>query len=208
MISGFQKNIDIHKMTAAEVNNVALKDVTPEMRYKAKALNFGMLYGMGARAFAESARISRDEAQLFMEEYFRNFRGIAAFIEEQKEFARTHGYTKTAFGRKRFFPDINNSNFRIQREAERMAVNHPIQGTEADINKKAMIAIDEFIREKKLQEVVHPLLQIHDELLFEIREDSIPSVKPKIQKLMENVWRGKVTMKVETKQGTDWGALE
>ena len=149
-----------------------------------------------------------DEAELFIERYFRNFRGITQFIEETKEFARTHGYTKTAFGRKRFFPDINNSDFRIQREAERMAVNHPIQGTEADINKKAMIAIDAFIKEKKFEDAVRPLLQIHDELLFEIRTDVIPKVKLKIQKMMEGVWSGKVNMNVETKQGENWGALE
>ncbi len=208
MIDAFRKGIDIHRLTAAEVNNVSIDAVTPELRQKAKALNFGVLYGMGTRAFAESAGVSRDEAELFIEEYFRNFRGIARFIETTKEFARANGYTKTAFGRKRFFPDILATNFRMQREAERMAVNHPIQGTEADIMKKAMIEIDHSLVKGKQEGDVRLLLQIHDELFFEIKTTVLKRAEASIKKIMENVWQGKVPMKVEIKQGPTWGALE
>ena len=208
MIDAFRRGIDIHRLTASEVNNVPIDAVTPELRQKAKALNFGVLYGMGTRAFAESSGITRDEAELFIEEYFRDFRGIARFIEATKEFARANGYTKTAFGRKRYFPDILATNFRIQREAERMAVNHPIQGTEADIMKKAMIEIDRSVLKGERGGEVRLLLQIHDELFFEIKTTALRRAGEAIKKIMENVWKGKVPMKVEMKKGATWGALE
>lgn len=208
MIDAFRRGLDIHRLTAAEVNNLALEDVTPELRRKAKALNFGVLYGMGARAFAESAGVSRDEAEHFIEEYFHDFQGIARFITETKEQARTHGFTKTAFGRKRFFPNMEATNFRLQREAERMAVNHPIQGTAADIVKRAMIAAGHYLERERLGDAARMLLQVHDELVFEIREESAGKVIPAMRGIMENAWQGRVTMKVETKQGPHWGALE
>lgn len=208
MIDAFRRGLDIHRLTAAEVNNLTLADVTPELRRKAKALNFGILYGMGSRAFAESAGISRDEAEHFIEEYFHDFQGIARFITETKEQARTHRFTKTAFGRKRFFPNMEATNFRLQREAERMAVNHPIQGSAADIVKKAMIAADAHIARERLGNAVRMLLQVHDELVFEIRKESAGKIIPAIRGIMEGAWQGKVTMKVETKQGPHWGALE
>ena len=208
MIDAFVRGLDIHRLTAAEVNNLSLEDVTPELRRKAKALNFGVLYGMGARAFAESAGVSRDEAEHFIEEYFHDFQGIARFITETKEQARTHGFTKTAFGRKRFFPNMEATNFRLQREAERMAVNHPIQGSAADIMKRAMLAADSYLMRERLGDAVRMLLQVHDELVFEIREGEAGKVIPAIRGIMEGAWEGKVTMKVETKKGPHWGALE
>lgn len=208
MIEAFRRGVDIHRLTASEVNNIPLDRVTPELRYRAKALNFGILYGMGARAFSESAGISRDEAELFMEEYFHDFAGIARFIEETKTLARAYGFTKTAFGRKRYFPEFGQTSFRLQREAERMAVNHPVQGTEADIMKKAMIEIDRFTRDQRWGGDIRLLLQIHDELVFEVRQRGVASAAPEIQKIMEGVWKGSVPMKVETKQGRNWGVLE
>lgn len=208
MIAAFRRGIDIHRLTASEVNNVPIDAVTPELRFKAKALNFGVLYGMGARAFAESAGVTRDEAELFIEEYFRDFRGIARYIEATKEFARANGYTKTVFGRKRFFPDILATNFRMQREAERMAVNHPIQGTEADIMKKAMIEIDRAVTVGGNDGDVRLLLQIHDELFFEIKKTALKRAEAVIKNIMESVWKGKVPMRVEIKKGATWGALE
>ncbi len=207
MIEAFSRGLDIHRLTAAEVNNIPFDRVTPELRYRAKALNFGILYGMGARAFAESAGVPRAEAELFIEEYFRDFRGIARFIEETKTFGRAHGFTKTAFGRKRYFPEFAGTGFRLQREAERMAVNHPIQGTEADIMRKAMIDIDRFLRDRGWRDDVRLLLQIHDELMFEIKTGRIASVVSEIRRLMEGAWEGKVPMKVEVKRGRNWGEL-
>lgn len=208
MIGAFRQGRDIHRLTAAEVNNIPLDAVTPELRSKAKALNFGVLYGMGSRAFAESAGISRDEANVFIEEYFRRFQGVSRFIEETKEFARTHGYTRTAFGRKRFFPDIAATNFRLQRDAERQAVNHPVQGTAADIMRRAMIAADRFIRERGLGEDVQLILQIHDELVFEMNKKIASRIIPEISAIMAGVWTGEAPMAVTIKRGKNLGELE
>ncbi|RJQ37225.1 DNA polymerase I [Candidatus Parcubacteria bacterium] len=208
MIEAFRKGTDIHALTAATVNAIPLDQVTPELRRKAKALNFGVLYGMGTRSFAESAGIPREEAEHFIEEYFRNFRGIAAFVEAMKEQARTHGFTKTAFGRKRYFPNLEATNFRLQREAERMAVNHPIQGTEADIMKRAMIAVDQYLAGGRRQHDAAILLQIHDELMLEVREDHVPAVSKEVRAIIEGAWQGAVPMEVRVKQGKHWGVLE
>ncbi len=209
MIDAFRRGLDIHRLTAAEVSNIPYDRVSPELRYQAKALNFGILYGMGPRAFAESAGISREEAERFMEEYFQDFQGVQRFIEATKEFARAHGFTKTAFGRKRYFPEILSTNFRRQREAERMAVNHPIQGTAADIAKKATIEAERLIAERGWGNDLRLLLQIHDELLFEINGGMIEAVAPEIQKTMERVWAGAlVPMPVEVKRGSNWGELK
>lgn len=208
MMNAFSRGLDIHRLTAAEVNNVPLEKVTPDLRQKAKTLNFGILYGMGARSFAESAGISRDEAEHFIEEYFRDFAGIARYIEATKTQARELGFTTTVFGRKRFFPDLAASNFRLQRDAERMAVNHPIQGSEADIMKKAMIEVDRYLGAGNMRDEVRLLLQIHDELVFEIKKERVGQVVPEIRRIMESVWTGKVVMKVEVKKGANWGTLE
>ena len=208
MTDAFRRGLDIHRLTAAEVNNVPLEKVTPELRQKAKTLNFGVLYGMGTRAFAESAGVTRDEARHFIEEYFRDFAGIARFIDRTKAEAHEVGFTKTAFGRKRFFPDLAMTNFRLQRDAERMAVNHPIQGTGADIMKKAMIGVAAFIQQAGLSSDVWMLLQIHDELMFEIKKERIEQVVPEIRRILESIWTGKVPMKVEVKKGTNWGTLK
>ena len=208
MIDAFRRGLDIHRLTAAEVNDLPIEEVTPELRYRAKALNFGVLYGMGARSFAESAGISRDEAQHFIEEYFRDFQGIARFVTETKAMAHERGFTKTAFGRKRFFPDLAATNFRLAREAERMAVNHPIQGTAADIMKRAMIDIDRSIVERGRGEDARLLLQIHDELVFEVRKTEVKTLVPEIQRLMESVWKGAVLMRAEVKRGANWGIIE
>ncbi|MBI2055476.1 MAG: DNA polymerase I [Candidatus Sungbacteria bacterium] len=207
MIEAFRRGLDIHTLTAAEVNNLAMDKVTPELRRRAKTLNFGILYGMGTRALAEAADISRDEAEVFIERYFEDFTGITRFINDTKKFAHDHGYTKTAFGRKRFFPEISSSNFRLQRENERQAVNHTTQGTAADIMKKAMIGIDRSLEEKKLRDLARLLLQIHDELVFEIRESIAENLIPEIRTIMERVWQGKVSMAVEVSTGKTWAEL-
>ncbi len=208
MIKAFKEGRDIHALTATEVNRVDIKDVTPDMRRKAKTLNFGILYGMGAGALAEATGISRSEAELFIEEYFDKFRGIARFIQETKNFAHAHGFTKTAFGRKRYFPNISSTNFRMQREVERQALNHPIQGTGGDIMKKAMIDIREYLASEKVEGDVKMLLQIHDELVFEVKLGGDETVLAKIKNIMSEVWKGKVRMEVAVKAGASLGDLE
>lgn len=208
MIEAFDRGVDIHALTSAEVNNIPLEKVTPELRRKAKALNFGVLYGMGPRGFAESAGISVPEAEVFIAEYFNDFRGIAAFIEKTKEFAEKHGYVKTAFGRKRYLPGISSQHPMIRNEAERMAVNMRIQGTATgDIMKKAMIEVNRLIK-NELGDGAEMLLQIHDELLFEIKSEVADKVLPVIREAMENVWQGRVRLKVDVKKGKNWAELE
>lgn len=206
MIDAFQKGEDIHKRTAAEINKLdSLEAVTPEMRFRAKALNFGLIYGMGPKAFSESAGISFAEAKLFIARYFERFKGVKDFIDNLKEHARTHGYVETPTGRKRFIPEISSGGFRERSAAERVAVNMPIQGFGADLIKLAMIrAREKFISRGLWGKSVKPLLQIHDELLFEIDNDIIKEETAVIKSIMENAWEMSVPLSVEVKIGLNW----
>lgn len=184
----FRKGEDVHSSMAAKVFKVAPKEVTPEMRRKIKVINFGVLYGMGINALRQNLGGSREEAQNFYEEYFKNFSGVKEYIEKTKKFARENGWTETLFGRRRFFPEINSSVGYLQKEAERMAVNMPIQGTSADFIKLAMVKIDKKLEEANLKDGARMLLQIHDELLFEIKEELVARAVPIIKNAMESVY--------------------
>lgn len=206
MIDAFQKGLDIHRMTAAEIYNVPLAEVTPELRRAAKTLNFGMLYGMGSQAFAESTGMSREDAKRFIDEYFHDFAGVRKYIEDTKFFVNENGYVETLFGRRRYIPEIHSSNWQVRREAERMAINMPIQGTATgDIVKLAMIKAAEWIKKEKLENEIRMLLQVHDELLFEIKEDLVKKVAPKIRFIMEGAAALKVPLVVDVKSGPSWG---
>lgn len=207
MIKAFRDGVDIHKFTAAEINNVPIEKVTPEMRFAAKALNFGIIYGMGVKSFAESAGISREKAKEFITEYLSDFSGIAKYIEELKNKARDLGFTETFFGRRRYLPEINSPNHMFRSQAERMAVNMPIQGLEADIMKKAMIEIDNWIEKNNLTDKIRIILQIHDELLFEVRENFVSEAAKKIVELMESVISLNMPIIAEAKMGDNWGEL-
>jgi len=206
MIAAFQQGQDIHAITASEIYHVSLDAVTPELRRAAKTLNFGVLYGMGARALAESAGMPRDEAQRFIDEYFHNFSGIREYIEKTKQFVREHGYVESLFGRRRYIQEINSPNFRIRAEAERMAVNMPIQATATgDIIKMAMIAVDAWVKKEKLENDARLLLQVHDELVFEIKKEAVAGIAPKIKAIMEGAAQLKVPLVVDAKAGPNWG---
>ncbi|MBI2123673.1 MAG: hypothetical protein HYU04_00250 [Candidatus Wildermuthbacteria bacterium] len=196
----FQEDKDIHRMTAAEVFGIAADQVSDEMRYRAKALNFGVLYGMGARGFAQSAKIPMDEAQQFIDDYFMRFPKIAAYIEQTKEFVKENGYTETLFGRKRYLPDINSFTPQIRAAAERAAVNFPIQGSSADIMKMAMVKVFQECE----SEGCRMLLQIHDELLFEVADDIVKESARNIKNIMEEVARLAVSLPVQVKTGLNW----
>lgn len=200
----FKENKDIHQMTASEAFGVAQNQVTEAMRYRAKALNFGILYGMGARGFSQSAGIPPEEAQRFIEDYFLRFPKIAEYVEHTKEFAREHGYVETMFGRKRYLPDVNSQAPHIRAAAERAAVNHPIQGTAADIIKMAMVKISQ---QQYMGKLCRLVLQIHDELLFEISDDILKEVAPRIKKAMEEIVILKAPLVVQIKKGPSWGEL-
>lgn len=206
MQASFWKGEDIHVRTAAEINNVPLHKVTPEMRRRAKTLNFGILYGMGLRSFVASAGISYEEAQGFFEEYQSDYPGIAKYIEDVIESARKFGYVKTIFGRKRFLPDINSEKEMIKAGVERMAVNTPIQGSAADIIKMAMIEIHNKIIKKNKD--IKMILQVHDELVFEIPKIKLEFYALEIKKIMENVYKLKVPLKVDLFRGENWGEQE
>ena len=205
MMEALKKGIDIHKFTASEINNVPIQKVTPQMRFAAKALNFGIIYGMGAQSFAESAGISKEKAKEFIIEYLNDFSGVAGYIKELQEEARRKGYTTTLFGRRRYLPEINSPSPMLRAQAERIAVNMPIQGLEADIIKKAMIEIDNWIKNEKLEDEIKLLLQVHDELLFEAKNGSVSKLTPKIVELMEGVIKLKVPILAEAKTGDNWG---
>lgn len=207
MIEAFGKGLDIHKFTASEINNVPLNKVTPEMRFAAKELNFGIIFGMGSQSFAESAGISKEQAEKFIGEYMRDFSGIAKYMKKLKDDARRNGFATTFFGRKRYLPELNSLNYMLRSQAERIAINMPIQGLEADIIKKAMIEINNWIQKENLSGDLKMLLQVHDELLFEVKEKLAKKIAPKIAELMSGVIKLKVPIVAEAKFGNDWANL-
>jgi DNA polymerase-1 len=187
LIEIFKSGGDIHKAVAAEVFHVTPEKVDPEMRRKAKVINFGVMYGMGVNALRANLGTDRADAQKFYNEYFETFSGLAAYLDRIKAEAARNGFTETFFGRRRYFEGIKSKVPFIRAMAERMAINAPIQGTEADIVKLAMIKVDDYIERKGLRDDVRMLLQVHDEILFEIKKDKVDSVAEEIKKIMENV---------------------
>ena len=178
---------DIHTETASLIFKKNFKEITKEMRIKAKGINFGILYGMGTRALAKSMNTDKKNAEDFLKDYKNTFTGLINFLDDTKRFARMHGYTKTLFGRKRYIRDINSSIPYLVAQSERFAINSPIQGTEADVIKLAMIDINKYIEENKEMEI-RMLSQIHDELLFEIKKTSRDNIHTKkITDIMENI---------------------
>jgi len=202
MIEAFNNGEDIHTRTASLVFGIDLAAVTKDMRYRAKALNFGLIYGIGHRAFARSAGISVDEAKDFMDRYLEVFSGVADYIENAKALARERGYAETLFGRKRFLPDLNSPNPGLRAFAERAAINMPAQGTSADIVKMAMV------RAEKEFPTISLILQIHDELLWEGEPEEIMKVQEGIQYLLEHIVELSVPLSVSSAVGTSWGALK
>lgn len=212
LIDIFKSGRDVHTEVAAQVFNVPLEHVDPEMRRRAKVINFGILYGMGVNALRENLGTTRAEAQEFYNAYFKNFSGLSRYLDDVRAEATRVGYTQTYFGRRRYFQGLRSPLPYLRAEAERMAINAPIQGTEADIIKIAMVEIDELIRAKGWGQDVHLLLQVHDELVYEVREDLTGVVVPEIQAVMESTLTLKETsgvpILVETKVGKRWGELE
>lgn len=213
LIEIFKNGEDVHRGVAARVFNVEPDEVTQDMRRQAKIINFGILYGMGVNALRANLgeETSRAEAQEFFNAYFNTFTRLAEYLEETKAFARANGYTQTYFGRRRHFPGMNSSAPFIRAQAERMAINAPVQGTSADIIRIAMIRIHTYLKEKHLTEDVRMLLQVHDELVFEIREAMVARIVPQLQKIMEEVLPLSETHGVpicaEAKMGKNWNEM-
>lgn len=202
MIEAFCRGEDIHVRTASLVFGVDVKDVTTQMRYRSKALNFGMIYGMGPQAFARSAEISLEDAREFMQRYFSIFDGVARYMENIKENAHETGYVETMFGRKRFILDLASPNPMIRAMAERAAINMPVQGTAADIMKFAMVAAHQQLKGADM------ILQIHDELLWETSPKEVLVHAQEAKRILENVVKLSVPLKVEVKTGQSWGDLK
>jgi len=203
MITTFLSDEDIHTATAARVNKIDLDKVTKKMRSAAKALNFGIIYGMSTFGFAQSAGVDQEEAREFIRKYFANYPQVAQFLDEVKISAREKGFVETEMGRRRYIPEINSSNAMLRNQAERMAVNMPIQGLAADIIKLAMLAADRLIREKYPD--VKMVLQIHDELLFEVPEKQAEKFAKDIKTAMESVFNMSVPLIADVKIGDNWG---
>ncbi|MCK4540523.1 DNA polymerase I [Candidatus Parcubacteria bacterium] len=204
MIKAFLNGADIHNATAAEINNVPLEEVDAKMRQEAKAINFGILYGQGPHGLSRAADIPYAQAKDFIDNYFNSYAGIKKYIDKKIAFARKHGYTETLYKRKRYLPEINSSILMVKKGAERMAVNTPIQGTAADIIKIVMIEI----MDKICNNSVKMLMQVHDELIFEVKDDKTREAAKKIKKIMEGVVKLDVPIIVDVKVGDNWGEME
>lgn len=208
LIEIFKEGKDVHTAVASQVFGVKADAVTKEMRVRAKTINFGVMYGMGVTALQKNIGTNRQEAQQFLDGYFNTYSGLAEYLEKVKRETAQKGYTETFFGRRRYFPDIHSKLPFMKASAERMAINAPIQGTEADIIKLAMIEIDKFLGQKDLKNDVRLLLQVHDELVFEVKEGIVDSVAPEIKRMMEDVIDVKKTsgiiMLAEASVGDNW----
>lgn len=204
MIELFWAGEDIHTATAAEINQVTKSQVTQKMRSAAKALNFGIIYGMSVFGFSASAGIDRDEAKKFIDAYFAKFTGVANYMRTTKEEARVKGYVETEMGRRRYVPEINAPNFQVAQAGERMAINMPIQGMSADIVKLAMLKVYE---EYANNPDVKMILQVHDEIILEVKENLAEEVAARIKVIMQNVYKLKVPLVVDVKVGDNWGEI-
>jgi len=203
MIEAFRKGEDIHARTAKEIFHLdSLDEVTQDHRRKAKEVNFGIPYGLSAYGLASNLGIENSEGKDMIDEYFNRFPNIQKYIDETKVYAKEHGYVKTLLGRRRYLPDINASNWNVRGFAERVAINMPIQGTAADIIKLAMINIHDYLENNGLKSRM--LLQVHDELIFEIHETELETVPAKITELMESAMVIDVPLKVEAGIGENW----
>jgi len=202
LINAFEREEDIHSLTASEILKIPLHEVTPDKRRIAKAINFGIIYGMGYRKLSDELGIDEKTARDYIDSYYSRYKGVARFREDMISKAVKDGYVTTIFNRRRYLPEIRNENSRLRSDAERVAVNTPIQGTAADLIKMAMINIHAVLKKERLK--TRMLLQVHDELLFEVPDDEIRLVLPFIKKEMEEVYKLDVPLKVDINYGKNW----
>jgi DNA polymerase-1 len=202
LLAAFNSGADVHRATAAEVFGVAPDEVTTEQRRNAKAINFGLIYGMSAFGLAKQLGLGRKEAQAYIDLYFRRYPGVQAYMERIREQAREQGYVETVFGRRLYLPEIKSRNGQRRQYAERTAINAPMQGTAADIIKKAMIAVDDWLRSDG--DRVRMVMQVHDELVFEVPEDRLDEVSATVCGLMEGVAELAVPLVVDAGSGANW----
>ena len=202
MIEAFHSGQDIHSSTAAWMHDMPPELVTSDMRRQAKEVNFGVLYGMGEFGLSQRLNISRKRAKEFIEQYFANFPSVKGYIEEIHNFVREHGYVATMMGRRRPIPEISSKNFNVRQNAKRIATNTPIQGSAADLMKLAMIAVDRALIEENYK--ARMLMQVHDELVFEVPPDEVGRLSERLKELMGGVWDMKVPLEVSVEHGDNW----
>ena len=202
LLDAFAKGEDVHRATAAEVFGITPIEVSSEQRRAAKAINFGLIYGMSAFGLARQIDVERSAAQLYMDRYFARYPGVARYMEETRGFARAHGYVETVFGRRLWLPEIRASNAARRQGAERAAINAPMQGTAADLIKLAMIAVQGWLDKEKLRSRL--ILQVHDELVLEVPDDELTTVRSALPPLMSNVAKLSVPLLAELGSGANW----
>jgi DNA polymerase-1 len=202
LIDAFKQGLDIHTKTAMDVFHVAHDEVTSNMRRQAKAVNFGIVYGISDYGLSQNLGITRKEAGQFIERYFKSYPQVKQYMEDIVQEAKQNGYVTTLLHRRRYIPEITSRNFNVRSFAERTAMNTPIQGSAADIIKKAMIDMAERLKTEKLQ--ARLLLQVHDELIFEAPEDEVDKLKEIVPDVMEHALELKVPLKVDYAYGPTW----
>ncbi|MCU0572963.1 MAG: DNA polymerase I [Syntrophobacteraceae bacterium] len=202
LTEAFEADADVHRHTAAEMLNITPLEVTPEMRRQAKMINFGIIYGMSAFGLAQRLRITPRMARTAIERYFERYSGVRNYIDETVARARSLGYCQTLLGRRRFIPELKSRNRNVQQQGERLAVNTPIQGTAADLIKKAMIDVSRALKDEKLRTAM--ILQVHDELVFEVPDDELERIKELVRERMEAVWPLSVPLRVDVGWGRNW----
>lgn len=204
LLHAFAQGWDIHQATAAEVFNVDLAAVTPEQRRRSKAINFGLIYGMSAFGLAKQLNVSREEAQAYIDRYFQRYPGVQAYMQLTRERAHHDGYVQTLMGRRLYLPEINARNIQRQRAAERTAINAPMQGTAADLMKQAMIAIDAWLQNSRID--AYMIMQVHDELVFEVADKDIDAAMHEINSIMASVMTLEIPLTLGIGVGANWEA--
>ena len=206
LLSAFHRNEDIHTATAAQLLGVDASQVTPDMRRVAKTVNFGVIYGMSDYGLEQATELSREEAARFITSYFEKYPGVKQYLESTKRQAREIGYVQTLLGRRRFIPEVNSPNRQVREAAERMAINMPVQGTSADIIKVAMINLYQEMDKRQLKSKL--LLQVHDELVFEVPQDELEEMRQLVPQVMSTALELSIPLKVDIKTGNNWGEME
>ncbi len=202
LLNAFSEDRDIHQATAAEVFGLPLDGVSAEQRRSAKAINFGLIYGMSAFGLASRLGISRTEAQHYVNLYFERYPGVRRYMEETRQQARERGYVETVFGRRLYLNDIHSRNNNLRQGAERAAINAPMQGTAADIIKRAMIEVDRWIASSGID--AHLIMQVHDELVFEVKREAVDAVVPRVREIMSSAAELRTPLKVDVGVGENW----
>jgi len=206
LLGAFHSDEDIHSATASQLFGVDASLVTPDMRRLAKTVNFGVIYGMSDYGLEQATELSREEAAQFITSYFEKYPGVKQYLDSTKKQAREMGYVQTLLGRRRFIPEINSSNRQVREAAERMAINMPVQGTSADVIKVAMLNLHREMDKRQLKSKM--LLQVHDELIFEVPQEELEEMKTLVPQIMSTALKLSVPLKVDIKTGNNWGEME